>query len=453
MLDQSRKQAIVVGGGVAGLLAAAAFLKNDVDVTLLERDGAEATGAVRRGVPQGRHPHLLLAGGLLALRDLLPDIDSKLIAAGGLDYSASLDMRSEIPGVAMLPRTDLGIRSIALRRPVLEAVLAARLAGNPNFTRLSKTQAARVRIDVARNAVTGVDYFDQEASAGYKAADFVVDASGQGSLILTCLDRHGRAAPREEVVEVDIGYSSAVATIPIAHAPDFICLSLHPAKGSGRAGYMLRLAPEQWHIALVGRGPDQPPASTGELVGYAMTLGSMTLARSLLHATEFAEFARFRFPANVRRHFTSDGSVPRGLFPIGDAYCRFNPVFGQGMSVAAHEALILSNLLAQAAAGSFDGQDLTDGYIAACSPIIDRAWSASAIPDFAYPTTIGEPPANLDALLAGSMERLQEALRDRSALLDFFRTRHLVDLLPEHVQGSAPLHLAGIADEHEQAVQ
>jgi len=431
---------------MAGLSAAAAFLNNDVDVLLLERDDDEPFGDVRRGVPQGRHPHLLLAGGLLALRHLFPEIDADLIAAGGLEYSASRDMQVEIPGVATLPRVDLGMRSIAARRPVLEAVLAARLAENPNFTRRSNTRAARVRTTAAGDAVTGVDYVDPEASAGFEPADFVVDASGRGALILACLHEIGRAAPREEVVKVDIGYTSVVATIPIAHAPNFTCLALHSAKGSGRAGYMFRLSPDRWHIALVGRGADQPPATIDAFLAYTQTLGTMTIAEALSEATAFDDFARFRFPANVFRHFGADGEVPNGLFPIGDSYCRFNPVVGQGMSVAAHEAVILNDLLAQFRTGTFDRQRLTDRYIAACRPIIRQAWSASALPDFAYPTTIGEPPADLDALLSRSMDQLQRALHDRSALLDFLKARHLVNLLPERIQASVPILLPAGAD-------
>jgi 2-polyprenyl-6-methoxyphenol hydroxylase-like FAD-dependent oxidoreductase len=430
-------RAIVIGSGIAGLSAAAALIDHFDEVVILERDRAAIAAQPRPGVPQGRQPHLLLCGGAAAFQDLFPGFDTDTIAKGGILYSPSSDLRSELPGVGILPRRDFGLRSIAARRPLLEAVLARHINARPSVVLKSGTRAVHIGATADGTRVTGVESIDREGQIGFERADLVVDASGTGALLLACLEQNGRASPATETVSVDVGYSSTVATLP-GFAPDFIGMVTHPAPGSARMGYMIRLSHDQWHVMLVGRGADQPPADIGTFVDFAESLGTSTIANAVREATEFETIARFRFPANIRRHFAQKSRPPAGLLPIGDAICRFNPVYGQGMTVAAQEALLLRRLLSHQAASPDWQRDLTQAYLAGCDALVDAAWSFSVIPDFAFAETSGTPPPDLQDRLAQRVSTLREAVADADAHRAFTEALHLVHLPDAALPGSPP---------------
>ena len=419
-------RAIVIGSGIAGLSAAAAVNEYFEEVVIFERDRVTLEPRPRPGAPQGRQPHLLLCGGAAAFQQLFPGFDADVIAAGGIAYSPSRDLRSEIPDLPVLPRRDLGFRSLAARRPLLESVLARRAIARPGVTLRSGARVLRIATTADGTRVTGVESVDREGNVGFEPADLVIDASGTGTPTIACLKQSGRASPVTETVGVDIGYSSTVYALP-GYEPDFIGLVTYPAAGSSRTGYMIRVSQDEWHIVLVGRGNDQPPADIGSYLDFAASLSTPTIANALQNATASEPIARFRFPANVRRRFAGPSEPPAGLLPIGDGLCRFNPVYGQGMTVAAQEALLLRNLLSRASTRDDWQHALTQPYLNGCEALVDRAWSFSVIPDFAYAETTGTPPADLQERLARHGEMLRQAVDDAEVHHAFLEALHLVE--------------------------
>src|ERR1700688_2976770 len=108
--------------------------------------------------------------------------------------------------------------------------------------------------------------------------------------------------------------------------------------------------------------------------------------------------ARYGFPESVRRHFERLDVFPRGLLPIGDAICRFNPVYGQGMSVAALEACLLRTLLERLGGDSDPIAGLAPTFFAEVQALIETPWSV-AILDFVFPGTRGQRPADFETTL------------------------------------------------------
>ena len=102
----------------------------------------------------------------------------------------------------------------------------------------------------------------------------------------------------------------------------------------------------------------------------------------------------FSFPESRWRHFAQVPDFPRGLLPIGDAICRFNPVYGQGMTVAAQEANMLSDLL-RTLGGDLLSR-LAPTVLTKAEALIADPWAMSAVPDFIYPDKIGERPPDLE---------------------------------------------------------
>src|SRR5262249_56265614 len=104
-------------------------------------------------------------------------------------------------------------------------------------------------------------------------------------------------------------------------------------------------------------------------------------------AKPVGEIARAGCGESASRRYYQAAAFPRGLLPLGDSICRFNPVYGQGMSVAAQEACTLRRFLA-ARAGAHDPLDgLAPAFFAEADALIEAPWAQAAIPDFVHPET------------------------------------------------------------------
>ncbi len=101
------------------------------------------------------------------------------------------------------------------------------------------------------------------------------------------------------------------------------------------------------------------------------------------------------FRESVWRHFEQVDPLPRGLVPFSDSICRFNPVYGQGMSVAAQEGALPARLLAERTTDPDPIAGLSQAFLIQAQDVIRGPWDMSAIPDFANPLTRGDRPANL----------------------------------------------------------
>jgi 2-polyprenyl-6-methoxyphenol hydroxylase-like FAD-dependent oxidoreductase len=175
---------------------------------------------------------------------------------------------------------------------------------------------------------------------------------------------------------------------------------------------MLRIENDRWHVVLVGRGADCPPGEADTYIEFTRELTTPTVYNAIKDAERLGDIARFSFPESVWRHFAGMEDFPRGLLPIGDAICRFNPVYGQGMSVAAKEAGLLHHMLQSHAAEPDPLATLAQDFLAEAENLIETPWAVSALPDLIYPQTRGERPADLEEQLKfqGALNRI--AVRD-----------------------------------------
>jgi 2-polyprenyl-6-methoxyphenol hydroxylase-like FAD-dependent oxidoreductase len=155
----------------------------------------------------------------------------------------------------------------------------------------------------------------------------------------------------------------------------------------------------RWIVTFAGRHGVRPPGDEAGLMAYAQELRTTTIYDAIKHAKRLGDIVRFGFPESVWRHYERLDGFPGGLLPLGDAVCRFNPIYGQGMSVAAQEAHALGQVLARRA-GERDPLDgLAPAFFHEAAALIDTPWATSAIPDFFHPDTRGERPANLQQML------------------------------------------------------
>jgi len=405
-------RAVVIGAGMGGLPAAQVLASYFKEVVVLERDILPTDATPRPGVPQGKHPHGLLAGGLKALSDLFPDFSSTLVQAGAYSLDSGREVCHEYPGQEPLPIRSLGVATFTMTRPLLELAVRRRVQENANVVFRDGCRVVALGATPDGNAVASAIYKTPSGELEVLPADLIVDASGRGKLMLDFLKYIGHPMPEETVIGVDFGYSTAVYTIPPDATPARkVMITMPRAPGESRTGIVLLREDGKWFAALGGRGADTPPADSAAFTAYAASLPTSSVYDAIKYATQHGGIERFAFPESRRLHFSAD-NFPRGLIPIADSVCRFNPVYGQGMSAAAQEAVVLRDLL-EAHAGDADPLAALSGeFLSAIDSIIENPWSLAALPDLAYPDARGKRPPNLEKLIEHHMAITKAAHHD-----------------------------------------
>ncbi|CAB3769338.1 FAD-dependent oxidoreductase [Paraburkholderia humisilvae] len=407
------KHAVVIGAGMGGLTAAHALVGKFEKIVVLERDVLPTRVQARPGVPQGRLPHVLLPGGLAALNQLFDGFSGDLHAAGAKESDFGMSISCNFPGQGPLPERALGIPLIKCSRPLIESVVRKRVEQQKDIAILDGRRVTEIVATADGSAVRAVRCETREGVHETHEAELVIDASGRGEPTLGLMRAAGRAAPDETTIGVDLHYASVLVTFPKGKEPRYQTMVTFPnAPESSRTGIILAREDDYVFAGLSGRGDDAPPDDWPDFVEFMGTLGTDSLHDTLLHAKPHGKVDRFMFPESRRRHFERCVNWPRGLVPFADSICRFNPVYGQGMTAGAKEAVMLRELLASRGGHADPLMGLFEAFMAVGGPMLDNIWALSAMPDLAYPDARGERPDNLQEALG-----FQTALQ-RAAFLD-----------------------------------
>jgi 2-polyprenyl-6-methoxyphenol hydroxylase-like FAD-dependent oxidoreductase len=392
MIKQMGKHAIVVGAGIGGLLFARVLSDAFERVTVLERDSLPETNEPRKGAPQGRHPHGLLPGGCRAMDTLLPGLVDDLKAVGAIKQVMGLSTRFEAPGYDPFPQRDAGSYWYSLSRPMLELCIRRRVQAIPNISLEQNKAVERLRHE--GGVVTGVEMRDGEVLL----ADCVIDASGRNAeLTLKVFDEMGYSRPRQTNIGIDLHYSTAVFEIPDSVAYDWkVLMSYSNPPPDSRATMIVPIEGNRWICCLVWHGDEEAPRDRESFLEFARKLRTPTCYQAIKDARMLGKVVGFLFPESRHRHFSELEAFPKGLLPVADVICHFNPLYGQGMSVAALEAEAFCELLRE---WQGDFHELTRAFLQRTDEIIAVPWNTAAIPDLAYPDTRGERPANHRQLL------------------------------------------------------
>jgi 2-polyprenyl-6-methoxyphenol hydroxylase-like FAD-dependent oxidoreductase len=394
---------------------------------VLERDALPPGGSHRAGTPQARHTHGLLGGGQRALSDLFPGFEQDLAAAGAVPMRVGLDLRLEMPGFDPFPQRDLGVIAYAMSRPLIEFTTRQRLNRHANITIRENCRAQNVVMSPDGAAVSAIRFDKSDGRSETLTADLVVEASGRGNLTLGFLEAIGRPLLEETVIGVDIGYATAVFAIPDDAPTGWTgVMTFNPPAQGALAAILLPLERGRWIVTLVGRHGHKPPGDLDGFLAYAQQLRTPTIYRAIQGAEQLGEIARFGFPASARRHFDRLDAFPPGLLPFGDAICRFNPVYGQGMSVAAQEACLLHELLRRRAEQTDPLAGLASAFFAEAAMVIETPWALAAIPDYAVPETEGQRPDDLEQTLEFGAGLAQLAATDAAVHKLWTEVLHLL---------------------------
>ncbi|MBV9654484.1 MAG: FAD-dependent monooxygenase [Acetobacteraceae bacterium] len=428
------RSAVVIGAGMAGLTAARALADSFERVTVLERDTLPEAPAFRAGTPQARHVHVMLGGGVRALGELVPGWEPAMGAAGAARLLTAR-VRRELPGYDPFPPRDFGGRGFSASRTLIEHILRGEILRHPSIRMFGDCRVLRLLADDGRSSVAGVSYERAGGAVETQRTDLVVDASGRGTPTLAFLQASSGEVPAETVIGIDMGYATTTFDIPSDAGEDWDgVLHLPDAPRRARRALLMPIEGHRWLVGLAGHRDEKPPGDWDGYLEFARSLRTPTIYRAIRTARRAGPIVRFRFPASVRRHFDRLTRFPRGLLPVGDAICRFNPVMGQGMSVAAKQACVLRDLLTARSSAPDPLGGLAEAFFRDAEPIIDAPWEIAAIPDLVYPETEGERPPGFERSVAyatalrrlaavdADVHRLtwevQQLLRPASALRD-----------------------------------
>ena len=412
-------RAVVLGGSIGGLLAARALGDAFREVVVVERDELPGSPRPRRGVPQGRHAHGVLARGVAAFEELFPGLTEELVAAGVPRARYMGEIRFVLSGYE-LAHPDLNRSNIQPTRPLLEHAVRARVAGLPNVKILDGHAASG--LTTQGGTVTGARIRRQAGDSSDEsiAADVVVDALGRGGRAMAWLAELGYAPPREDQIRCDLTYVSRFLRIPDGALAERVVL-VAPVPGRPRMMALMAQEDSQWILTVGGMSGDRPDPGDEGFLAFAETVAPADVFRVIEQAEPLTAPVSHHFPASVRRRYERLRRFPPGLLVFGDAICSFNPLYGQGMTVAALQAQVLRQCVQ-----SGDG-DLAGRFFRAAANVIDTPWQLAARGDLALPEVPGRRSPQI-RLLNRYLTRLHRAAAtDPRLATAFLRVSGLVD--------------------------
>ena len=382
--------AVVVGAGIAGLVAARVLSRRYPSVTVLDRDTLPDGATPRRGVPQSAQPHLLLISGMRALEELFPGLLDELTDKGAVRFDPGLGLCVYRYG-SRWPRAETGLDLVSVSRPLLEATIRDRVAKQPGVT--IRDGVSVIALSGAAGKVTGA-FLD---NGDHLESGLVVDCTGRGSRSDRWLAALGFPAPEQVEVKIGVTYTTRI----FRRAPGELdgwqaALVLPKPPGENRSGLVLAIEDDRWLVTVGGWHVDNPPTDIASFNEYAQSLPDQIVADLIAHAEPLSEPQLHRFPSSRRRRFETLARVPAGYVALGDAFCSFNPIYGQGMTCATLQAGALAEALDRHGAATVE---MARDYFTAAAATIGTPWRFAVGADFAYPATVGPKPRGIGATI------------------------------------------------------
>ncbi|MDG4757346.1 squalene monooxygenase [Micromonospora sp. WMMD710] len=428
-------RAVVIGASLAGLLAARALHESFEEVVVLDRDTLPQQPEPRRGVPQSSHVHGLLTRGSQEMERLFDGFGAELAGLGAPTFDVQDDMRWWLGG-RPLAKGVSGMTALAASRPLLEFVIRRRVQGLANVVVRPEHTVDDLLCTAQGDRVVGVTATAAGQRVSVDDADLVVDASGRGSRSRHMLTALGFPQVEEERIEVPTVYVTRRYRREPHHLDGRAGASVNAYPGNVHGGFVLAQENDTWIVSISDRFGGVPPTDDDGMLAFAETLDSPDVATIMRTAEPIGDPVKMRYPASTRLRYDRIDQFPAGYLVTGDAMCSFNPIYGQGMTVAALEAGILRRLLK-------DGTtDLASRFFAAAAAVIDVPWAAVAANDLRLPKAVGDR-SMLDQRRGAYLERLRRAATEDPVLATaFLRVTHLMDppsaLFAPEIAGRVP---------------
>ncbi|WP_225636733.1 NAD(P)/FAD-dependent oxidoreductase [Streptomyces solaniscabiei] len=395
------RRAVIIGGSIAGMLAAAAVSDSVDIIDVIDAHEVPSGPEPRAGVPQAAHFHTLLSGGAEAFEGLLPGSTGDLIAAGANRVPVTTDMVMYSPEGWYRRWANSTHFQITASRNLTDSVIRERVLANPKVRVHQQTKAVALLGDKSR--ISGLRLRSAQGREYEQPAHLIVDASGRASRTPNWLRDLGITSLKEERIDTGLSYASRIYQAPVTtRGWPIINLQADFRGNQPRAGGIIPIERDRWHVSLIGPPGAEPGRDASSFEEFARNLRHPIVADLLSRATPLTEVTFTRTTANRRYFYERLRPWPEGLIVVGDAVAAFNPIYGQGMTVAARSALAIRQALST--------RGLVDGIArkaqqAIASPV-GLAWTLSAGSDIHHPASKGKAPNPVDRLLQQYVSRL-----------------------------------------------
>ncbi|MQY05078.1 hypothetical protein ACRB68_31420 [Actinomadura sp. RB68] len=426
------KRAVVIGAAMTGLVAARALSETHDEVVVLDRDSLPGDAVPRTGTPQARHLHGLLARGRDLLEEMFPGLSAELLSLGATSADLQHDICWTLDGHPM-HRARSGLEGLSMSRALLENRVRARVAALPKVRIQERREVEGLTAHAGRVTEVRVVRLDEDNLREEIGADLVVDASGRGSRSPVWLEELGYERPAEEAVRIGMTYATRHFHREPHHLPEGKGAVVSLSVDNPRGGALAREEGDRWIVTLAGILGDEPPLDDAGFHAFAATLHDPRIAGLIATAKPLEKAVRARFPASVRRRYEHLERFPDGYLVMGDAVCSFNPVYSQGMTVAAEEARVLRTCLLKG------DRDLACRFFQEIKRVIDVPWLMATGGDLRFDGVEGRrsPVLRLANAYLGSLGNALE--RDPAVGRTMLRVANLLD--PPHRLFSPPILL------------
>jgi 2-polyprenyl-6-methoxyphenol hydroxylase-like FAD-dependent oxidoreductase len=382
-MGRSTKHAIVIGGSIAGLCAARVLSDFYEHVTIYERDELPDGPDHRAAVPQGRHVHLLMARGAAEFESHFPGLLDDMVAAGvpilenrpdcihfgaaghvlGTQHTLQDEFTAYVPS---RPQLEWQIRRRV--NAIANVEIVRRLVSEPTFDR-------------GAGRVTGVMLDDDETVP----ADLVIDATGRGTRLPVWLAQWGFERPREDTVDVGIGYASQRVQVPDGLLAEKVVVAGASDEKPLGVG-MLFYEDGLWNVTTFGVAKVEPPKDFAGMCALADDILPSHVAAALRAGKPVGEIAFHKYPTSRWRRFDKLDRFPSGILPFGDAVVSFNPTYGQGMTMTSLQAGHLRRALEN------PGESLAHTLSKATARSTYPVWQMNAVGDLTLHRASGAMP-------------------------------------------------------------
>ena len=421
-------RAVVLGGGLAGLVAARVLVDHAREVVVVERDDLTGGPDPRRGVPQGNQVHGLLARGLERMESMFPGLTAELADAGAEVADPGVDLQWWITGQRK-PPSPIG-PGVSCTRPFLEWHLRRRL------TALAGVRVVQARADALSGTAGRVDGVVLAETGERLTADLVVDCTGRSTRMDQWLAALGYEPPPRRTVNVELGYATRFyprrPDDRLGDARAIISITEDYQRARGAVAFPVEAG--RWIVTVGAYHDDRPRADADDFAGRLRTDPAPAMRQFADRDDALTDVTTFRYPASVRRDFHRCRRLPAGLVALGDAVASFNPLYGQGMTSAAMQAGTLSSYLGSGASM----KEPATRYFRRLRPVVDSVWKLSTSADFRLSHVTGDRPAGLKMTLLLNDIYTRATLRDADLHGLFLR---VVNLQTRPEQLARPDHL------------
>lgn len=424
-MKMTPNRAIVIGGSIAGLLAARVLSDHFDYVTVIERDKLPQNADHRKGVPQSNHLHTLLVKGQQIMENLFPSFTAEMTAAGApLARWGQDGLFVTTGGRTQFFETD--ITTNILTRVSLEWLVRRRVMELPNVS--FQTEYDVTGLIASGERVTGVQVKSRTHHTGETVyADLVVDASGRRSHTPEWLQNLGYDTPTETIINAHTAYATRWFEVPADTELKLkvIAIQPRPAEGCYRGGGLLQTEGNRWVVTMIGANGDYPPTDEAGWLEFARSLPDPLIYNAVKNATPISPIYGYRNLENQRRHYDKLKRQPDNFVVIGDSFCALNPFYGQGMTTAALQAIELDQTLRQHNNRDFAG--LPARFYKRLAGIIEPAWLMATSEDMRYPGVEGQKPDIFTRMVHRYFDLFAKAMpHDIHVTYSFFEAMNLL---------------------------